>query len=364
MPGQYSQFVPGFELRSANDNNKIYLFHHLLGEGAFGQVWRCTDLSSETEVALKVVDCNAVGNESLKGIEKEIELTAKARSAMGKLCPKFYEAFRVDLPDPLVPSGRSFVKYLIMSMEFIDGVPLDKLIEFSLLNETVCAYVVYNILLALKDLHEKHIIHRDIKAANIMIGKSGRVVLCDFGVSRLLEKEAQALTFTGTPFWMAPEVIISYSLSQKSGGSGQVPGGLRAGYDCRADIWSLGVTAVEACLGHPPHADKFARMPHMVYLTIVKDPPPTMDMAKYTGTVLRGRSAGCVRFSDTYRDFLGHCFQKCPDDRMTASQLLKCRTAVFLTPLAVFSTPPQTRVDNRDEGVREGRRQGPANLQC
>ncbi|EER14165.1 protein kinase, putative [Perkinsus marinus ATCC 50983] len=185
-----------------------------------------------------------------------------------------------------------------MSMEFIDGVPLDKLIEFSLLNETVCAYVVYNILLALKDLHEKHIIHRDIKAANIMLGKSGRVVLCDFGVSRLLEKEAQALTFTGTPFWMAPEVIISYSLSQN----------MRAGYDCRADIWSLGVTAVEACLGHPPHADKFARMPHMVYLTIVKDPPPTMDMSK---------------FSDSYRDFLDHCFQKCPDDRMTAAQLLK-----------------------------------------
>ncbi|KAF4724251.1 Serine/threonine-protein kinase 24, partial [Perkinsus olseni] len=262
-------------------------------------VWRCTDLSSETEVALKVVDCNAVGNESLKGIEKEIELTgersspsrlrqvglyvAKARSAMGKLCPKFYEAFRVDLPDPLVPSGRSFVKYLIMSMEFIDGVPLDKLIEFSLLNETVCAYVVYNILLALKDLHEKHIIHRDIKAANIMIGKSGRVVLCDFGVSRLLEKDAQALTFTAMShnwgysttdqgcdhtivkghsrrhtFLDGPRGYHIYSLSQKSGGSGQVPGGLRAGYDCRADIWSLGVTAVEACLGHPPHADKFA----------------------------------------------------------------------------------------------------------
>ncbi|EER14164.1 hypothetical protein Pmar_PMAR029227 [Perkinsus marinus ATCC 50983] len=126
MPGQYSQFIPGFELRSANDHSRVYHFHNLLGEGAFGQVWKCTDLSSETEVALKVVDCNAVGKESLKGIEKEIELTgesgcrggrhamglrsARARSAMGKLCPKFYEAFRVDLPDPLVPSGKALVK--------------------------------------------------------------------------------------------------------------------------------------------------------------------------------------------------------------------------------------------------------------
>jgi serine/threonine protein kinase len=79
-----------------------------------------------------------------------------------------------------------------------------------------------------------------IPAANILITHTGRVVLCDFGVSALLTtSQSKRTTFVGTPHWMAPEVITSGSL-----------------YDAKADIWSLGVTIYEMITGGPPHADQ------------------------------------------------------------------------------------------------------------
>lgn len=77
-------------------------------------------------------------------------------------------------------------------------------------------------------------------AANILVTQSGRVVLCDFGVSALLSTtQSKRTTFVGTPHWMAPEVITSGSL-----------------YDAKADIWSLGVTIYEIVTGGPPHGDQ------------------------------------------------------------------------------------------------------------
>ncbi|KAJ2831575.1 kinase that interacts with cdc31p [Coemansia furcata] len=82
--------------------------------------------------------------------------------------------------------------------------------------------------------------HRDIKAANILVTDEGVVQLCDFGVARqVMQASAKSYSFVGTPYWMAPEVI------QK----GQV-------YDFKADIWSLGITAYEIATGVPPYAEE------------------------------------------------------------------------------------------------------------
>lgn len=121
----------------------------------------------------------------------------------------------------------------------------------------VCA----GICLGLDFLHSKkpRIVHRDLKAENVLLKTDGTVKLVDFGVSTLLQHTAsQRNTMTGTPHWMAPEVFM------------------RSAYGPPCDIWSLGITAIQLAEGNPPYGD-VVHMRKVMLMILRREPPALAD---------------------------------------------------------------------------------------
>ncbi len=218
-----------------------YTLVSLIGKGGMGAVYKATVPGDDKTYAVKVL-LGAISPDSpyLERFKREAKATAKLTHAG---IVKIHEF------------GRDEDKFFF-AMDFIDGKPLDEVIEGKRLSVKAAVKAVIQVSEALEHAHDAQVVHRDIKPSNLLLDKGGRVFITDFGIAR--DESAATLTaegeILGTPFYMSPEQAM----------------GRREEIDRRSDIYSLGITLYELLTSTTPfRADDM----HQLMKRIVTEDP-------------------------------------------------------------------------------------------
>lgn len=257
-----------------------------LGEGAGGSVTRCKLRGGPTVFALKAITSNP-NPELQKQILRELQFN---RSCNSPHIVKYYGTF---LNEELAS--------IFIAMEYCGGGSLEAIYKRvkargGRIGEKVLGKIAEGVLSGLSYLHERRIIHRDIKPQNILLDTQGQVKLCDFGVSGEVVNSL-ATTFTGTSYYMAPERI-----------QGQP-------YTVTSDVWSLGLTIMEVAQHRFPFLPENHEplMPIELLTVIVNMPAPELEDEPAEG----------IKWSQAFRHFLLCCLEKNPKNRASPRQMLR-----------------------------------------
>ncbi|KAJ0988238.1 hypothetical protein J5N97_006594 [Dioscorea zingiberensis] len=221
----------------------------LIGCGAFGQVYMGMNLDSGELIAVKQV---LIGTNSAK---------ERAQAHIRELEEEVKLLKNLSHPNIVRYLGTAREEgTLNILLEFVPGGSISSLLgKFGSFPEAVIIMYTKQILQGLEYLHLNGIIHRDIKGANILVDNKGCIKLADFGASKQVVKLATmtaAKSMKGTPYWMAPEVI------------------LQTGHTFSADIWSVGCTVIEMATGKPPWSQQFQEVAALFHIGTTKSHPP------------------------------------------------------------------------------------------
>src|SRR3954468_9485336 len=203
-----------------------YRLFGVIGKGGMGTVWKAVQLSTQREVALKMLDVALLGSEKARSrFEQEVELAASLEH------PHIARVY---------DSGLSQGAYYY-AMELISGERLDDYVRSHKLSRRSATRLMATVCRAVQFAHQRAIIHRDIKPSNVLVTGDGEPKVLDFGLARLAgaagARETLAGEVVGTPAFMAPE--------QARGESDVL--------DTRTDVYALGATLYLLLIGTTPH---------------------------------------------------------------------------------------------------------------
>ncbi|CAB1439474.1 unnamed protein product [Pleuronectes platessa] len=254
------------------DPEKLFSDLREIGHGSFGAVYFARDIRTNEVVAIKKMSYNGKQSiEKWQDIIKEVKFLQRIRH-----------------PNSIEYKGcylREHTAWLVM--EYCLGSASDLLeVHKKPLQEVEIAAITHGALQGLAYLHSHNMIHRDVKAGNILLTEPGLVKLADFGSASIA---SPANSFVGTPYWMAPEVILAMDEGQ---------------YDGKVDVWSLGITCIELAERKPPlfNMNAMSALYH-----IAQNESPTLMSSEWT---------------DYFRNFIDSCLQKIPQDRPHSDDML------------------------------------------
>ncbi|KAI9316284.1 hypothetical protein BX666DRAFT_1949117 [Dichotomocladium elegans] len=262
-----------------------WLRGELIGRGSFGRVYHALNTAAGEWIAVKEVDAPKT---------KSDMLNSKMKDAVDSLYREISLLKNLEHDNIVQYLGYDYDEdegHINIFLEYIPGGSiLSALNKGGKFEEVMVRFFTRQILLGLEYLHDRNIMHRDIKASNILVDNDGVCKITDFGLSKPSDQEEaydpkSNTLMKGTVFWMAPEVVKGTS------------------YSAKIDIWSLGCTVIEMLTGKHPWMDM--NMLAALYSLGKYNAPPLPEEA-----------------SETAKDFLNQCFIINADDRPTAAELL------------------------------------------
>ena len=298
-----------------------YKVKKLLGEGSFGKAFLCSRDSDEDLCVIKQIKVEDMTKQEKDDVINESTILSKLDHPN---IIKFFEFFESKTPQ----------QTFNIVTEYADGGDLSEKIKEQ--NKTpfkesdILDYFT-QICLALKHIHEKKIIHRDLKSGNVFLMKSGLVKLGDFGIAKTFKNTMdKAKTMVGTPYYLSPEIIQGKP------------------YDNKSDIWSLGVLLYEMMTFKMPFEANTLPMLSMKIMRGNYTPPSSM-------------------YTKDLREIVSKCLMVDPSRRPSIREILKMpiiqnRIKNFLTEVEYkkeftktitkkYETKKKTIIKNRENAI-------------
>ncbi|KAI8382918.1 kinase-like domain-containing protein [Blakeslea trispora] len=276
-PGEESRI----ELTPVNPTKMQWMRGDLIGHGSFSRVYHGLNLSTLEWMAVKQVDAVMT-----KADQRNQDLKA-ASDALYREIRLLKDLDHENIVQYIAYDFNAEEGHIYIFLEYVPGGSISSLLhKYQCLDEPLTSFFTRQILQGLQYLHERDILHRDIKGGNVLIANDGVCKITDFGLSKnQQDSDSNHSQMKGTLYWMAPEV-------------------LKNEYSPKVDIWSLGCTVLEMITGEHPWMELTTLA--ALYQIGLHNAPTIPDY-----------------LSESAQDFLRQCFKIDPKDRPTASELLQ-----------------------------------------
>ena len=295
-----------------------------IGEGGMGAVYRAIDSRLNRTVAIKVLP-PAAGADP----DRQRRFVQEAQSASALNHPNIVHIYDIDTAGEVT----------FIAMEFVDGRPLDALIDESPVPMPLALEYAIQAAGALAAAHQAGIIHRDVKPGNILVNRSGQVKVLDFGLAKLLRSPASetfAPTRIGTPMTSAGVVVGTPAYMAPEQADGQL-------VDARADVFAFGAVLYELLSGRRPFQGS---SPMSVMAAVLRDRPAPLSQV-------------CPGIPSRLEAIVMRCLEKEPAKRYPSAVELRQALEEFRASLSTPVALPTGRVTRPViAGARRRRRAG------